>query len=92
MPGSSPHSSAVSFVVFWIMNALPGDPALVILGIDSTPQAKQEALRQQLGLDRPFFERYLGLASVGMLVGGSYGTSYILPPSGRCNSLWTACR
>jgi len=63
----------VSFVVFWIMNALPGDPALVILGIDSTPQA-QEALRQQLGLDRPFFERYLAWLG-GMLV-GDFGTSY----------------
>lgn len=63
----------VSFVVFWIMNALPGDPALVILGIDSTPQA-QEALRQQLGLDRPFVERYL--AWLGGLLVGDLGTSY----------------
>lgn len=63
----------VSFVVFWIMNALPGDPALVILGIDSTPQA-QEALRQQLGLDRPVVERYL--AWLGGLLVGDLGNSY----------------
>nr|WP_295462231.1 ABC transporter permease [Mesorhizobium sp.] len=63
----------VSFVVFWVMNVVPGDPALVILGIDSTPEA-QEALRRLLGLDQPFALRYLAWLA-GMLV-GDFGTSY----------------
>lgn len=63
----------VSFVVFWTMNALPGDPAMVILGIDSTEDARQ-ALSRQLGLDRPFLERYADWL-IGAL-GGDFGTSY----------------
>jgi peptide/nickel transport system permease protein len=63
----------VSFVVFWVMNVLPGDPALVILGIESTPQA-QESLRRELGLDRPFLERYAAWL-LGMVL-GDFGTSY----------------
>lgn len=63
----------VSFVVFWVMNVVPGDPTLVILGIDSTPEA-QQALRQQLGLDRPFLERYVSW--LGAMLTGDFGTSY----------------
>lgn len=71
----------VSVVVFAVMNLLPGDPALVILGIDSTPDA-QAALRSQLGLDVPLLERYwhwiVGLAH------GDFGVSYAfgVPVSG----------
>lgn len=64
---------AVSFIVFWTMNALPGDPALVILGLDSTEDARA-ALRLQLGLDEPFLERYADWL-VGALQ-GDFGTSY----------------
>lgn len=64
---------AVSLAVFLVMNALPGDPALVILGIDSTPEA-QAALRARLGLDRPLLERYLDWAG-GALI-GDFGVSY----------------
>ncbi|MCY3834783.1 MAG: ABC transporter permease [Chloroflexi bacterium] len=49
----------VTFVVFMIMQIVPGDPARVILG----PYASDESvagLRDRLGLDRPFFEQYLG--------------------------------
>lgn len=64
---------AVSFAVFWIMNVVPGDPTLVILGIDSTPEA-QAALRLELGLDQPFLTRYLGW--LGGMLAGDFGTSY----------------
>ena len=63
----------VSFVVFWIMNVVPGDPTLVILGIDSTPEA-QQALRRELGLDDPFLQRYA--AWLGGMATGDFGTSY----------------
>jgi len=64
---------AVSAVVFAIMNVLPGDPALVILGIDSTPEA-QAALREQLGLNAPLAARYLDW--IGAALTGDFGISY----------------
>lgn len=63
----------ISIVVFAIMNVLPGDPALSMLGIDSTADARA-ALREQLGLDAPAWQRYaewmVGLSR------GDFGTSY----------------
>lgn len=64
---------AVSFAVFWIMNVVPGDPSLVILGIDSTPEA-QAALRRELGLDQPFLTRYLSW--LGSMLVGDFGISF----------------
>lgn len=62
-----------SVIVFLVMEVLPGDPALLILGIDAPPETVA-ALRSQLGLDRPALVRYsdwiLGLAA------GEFGTSY----------------
>ncbi|MEP3331901.1 ABC transporter permease [Sedimentitalea sp.] len=49
---------AVSVVVFVVMNVLPGDPALTILGLDATDDALA-ALREQLGLNEPLLSRYL---------------------------------
>ena len=48
---------AVSIVVFAVMNVLPGDPALTILGMDATEDALA-ALREQLGLNEPLLVRY----------------------------------
>jgi peptide/nickel transport system permease protein len=64
---------AVSLVVFAVMNVLPGDPVLVILGIDSTPDA-QAALREQLGLDAPLVDRYLSW--IAGVVQGDFGMSH----------------
>ncbi len=63
----------VSLAVFLAMNALPGDPALVILGIDAPPDAV-EALRAKFGLDAPLAERWIEWAS-GALT-GDFGVSY----------------
>lgn len=63
----------VSAVVFAVMNILPGDPALSILGIDSTPDARA-ALRRELGLDVPVLERYV--AWLAGVLQGDFGTSY----------------
>ena len=49
---------AVSAVVFAVMNILPGDPALTILGLDATEDALA-ALREQLGLNEPLLTRYV---------------------------------
>ncbi|MBK0325833.1 ABC transporter permease [Rhodobacteraceae bacterium F11138] len=63
----------VSIVVFAVMNVLPGDPALTILGLDSTEEARA-ALRGRLGLDEPVVQRYL--AWIGGALHGDLGQSY----------------
>ncbi|WP_028708325.1 ABC transporter permease [Propionicicella superfundia] len=63
-----------SFVVFAVCQALPGDVAQQILGEQATPEAV-DALRQRLGLDRPFLVRYA--AWVGGMLSGDFGSSYL---------------
>lgn len=48
---------AISFVTFLLLALIPGDPAVVMLGADASPAAL-DRLRSQLGLDRPFLERF----------------------------------
>lgn len=48
----------VSIVTFFVVQILPGDPALLMLGTEATPEAYAR-LRQELNLDRPVLERYL---------------------------------
>jgi peptide/nickel transport system permease protein len=48
----------VSAVVFSVMNVLPGDPALTILGLDASEDALA-ALRESLGLNEPVLTRYV---------------------------------
>ena len=64
---------AVSVVVFAVMNVLPGDPALTILGLDATEDALA-ALREQLGLNEPVITRYF--AWIWGAVQGDFGTSH----------------
>ncbi|MFI5000582.1 MAG: ABC transporter permease [Reyranellales bacterium] len=49
---------AVTLLTFLIASLLPGDLASTILG-DQATQEKVEALRAQMGLDLPIWERYL---------------------------------
>jgi len=62
-----------SLVVFLVLEVLPGDPALVILGPDASPEAVA-ALREKLGLNTPAFIRYFEW--LGGLFIGQFGTSY----------------
>lgn len=64
---------AISIVVFAVMNILPGDPAMVILGLESTEDARA-ALREQLGLNAPAHIRYFQW--VGGVLTGDFGISY----------------
>jgi peptide/nickel transport system permease protein len=57
-----------------MVGALPGDPALIILGDKATPDQLQ-ALRAYLGLDQPVPIQYLRW--VGRLLHGDLGTSLI---------------
>lgn len=63
-----------SVLVFVALQALPGDLATQLLGRDATPDAVA-ALREQLGLDRPAWERYLGW--LGAALTGDLGTSLV---------------
>ena len=64
----------VSSAVFFMFKLVPGDVAVVRLGIEQTPEAVA-ALRAQLGLDRPLIVQYL--AWLAGLVRGDLGTSYV---------------
>ena len=63
----------VSLVVFAVMNVLPGDPAITILGIEATEEALA-ALRAQLGLNDPLHVRYLSW--IGGALRGDFGISH----------------
>ncbi|MCG8361280.1 MAG: ABC transporter permease [Kiloniellales bacterium] len=62
-----------SLVVFLVLEVLPGDPAAIMLGVNAREDTLA-ALRAELGLDRPAWERY-GLWLGGMLT-GDFGQSY----------------
>jgi peptide/nickel transport system permease protein len=49
---------ALSFVVFAMLRLVPGDPAVLVLGPEASPQALQ-ALREQLGLDQPIVAQFV---------------------------------
>lgn len=48
----------VAVVVFFAIRLIPGDPALLILGLDSTPEEREE-LRGVMGLDRPLILQFV---------------------------------
>ena len=62
-----------SIVVFAVMEVLPGDPALIMLGMSASPEALA-TLREQMGLNDPLPARYLAWFT-GML-SGDFGRSY----------------
>ncbi len=49
----------ISLVVFAMMRATPGDPVELMLGDALATPEQREALRRDMGLDRPLPERYL---------------------------------
>ena len=61
-----------SVVVFIVLQILPGDPALVILGPDAQADTLK-ALRHQLGLDLPVWLRYVHW--IGGILTGDFGRS-----------------
>ncbi len=63
----------ISFLVYLAFDIIPGDAALAALGTDVEPE-RLEALREEMGLNRPFLERYFDwLIS---FCRGDFGTSY----------------
>ncbi len=64
----------VSFLVFLAFDLIKGDVATAILQTEATPE-KLAALREELGLNDPFFVRYGRWAYD--FIRGDFGTSYI---------------
>lgn len=64
---------AAAVIVFVVLEVLPGDPALLMLGVDATPETLA-ALRERLGLDRPAPVRFF--TWIGGLLTLDLGQSY----------------
>ena len=47
-----------SILVFLVMRLIPGDPALLLVGTDASPE-DVERVREQLGLNEPLIEQYV---------------------------------
>lgn len=63
----------VTFIVFVSVRLVPGDPARVVAGLEANEETV-EAVRRDLGLDRPIFVQYL--VFMRGLVQGDFGESY----------------
>lgn len=63
----------ISMLVFGLMHLIPGDPAQVLLGFESTDPEQLARVRRDLGLDRPVPVQYLRW--MGRLLRGDLGTS-----------------
>lgn len=62
----------ITLVVFTLVY-VAGDPVTLMLSEDATPE-DVEAMRQALGLDKPFYIQYLKF--IGGLLQGDFGTSF----------------
>jgi peptide/nickel transport system permease protein len=65
---------AVVFIVYFVMDFTPGDPARLILG-ERARESQLAILRADLGLDRPFLARYADYLRQ-LVFHGDWGTSY----------------
>lgn len=63
----------VTFLVFMILQAVPGDPTVLMLATEWTPE-RAEVLRHELGLDRPLLVQYV--TWLGRLLTGDFGSQY----------------
>jgi len=66
----------LSFLIYGLMDLIPGDPATVSLGVRATRELV-EARRHAWGLDKPFLVRY-GTWLKGVLLHGDLGKSFYL--------------
>ncbi len=64
----------LSILVFAYVRALPGGPAIALLGERAT-QESVESINRELGLDQPIFVQYLRYA--GNLIQGDFGSSVL---------------
>ena len=60
----------VTVISFLLLQIVPGDPVIQILGAKATP-AQQEILRHELGLDKPVVVQYFSW--IGGILHGDFG-------------------
>ena len=72
-----PTVLVITLVVFAMMQAIPGDPIITLLG-DAYDEEDAEELRKEYGLDKPVYQQYA--VWVGKLLRGDWGESIL---SGR---------
>lgn len=65
----------VSFIAFMLMRALPGDFAIAAAGSQSVAPEVLDAIRRDLGLDRPLLEQYF--LWLGHALAGDLGRSFV---------------
>jgi peptide/nickel transport system permease protein len=70
--------AGASVVIFLILRALPGDPAIGLLTVNATPESLRE-LRAELGLDLPLHEQYFHW--IGGAIQGDLGRSFFFNQS-----------
>ncbi len=70
-----PQTLGVVTLIFLVFRWVPGDPALIVAGPSAT-QTQVEAIRRELGLDRPLWVQYV--AFLRGLSRGDLGTSLSL--------------
>jgi len=61
-----------SALVFVMIHMIPGDPALLLAGLDAGPDVVAQ-MRRELGLDRPLYQQYWRFLSGALR--GDFGTS-----------------
>ena len=64
----------VSVIVFAMITLTPGDPVQIMIGDQSITPEQEAALRRDLGLDRPIYERFF--VFLGNAVQGDFGQSF----------------
>lgn len=69
-----PVLAGVSLVVFLMVTLTPGDPVEIMLGDQRATAEQREALRHDMGLDRPPLERFFHFA--GNALAGDFGRSF----------------
>lgn len=64
----------VSVIVFVMITLTPGDPVQIMIGDQAITPEQEAALRHDLGLDRPMYERFF--LFLGNAVQGDFGQSF----------------
>lgn len=64
----------VTIITFSLMQIIPGDPVVTMLGTEATPQ-QIESLRHELWLDRPIYVQYIHW--LNNVLHGDFGVSFV---------------
>ena len=71
-----PVMFVVSLATFFILEAVPGDPAVTVAGVNADPAIVAE-IRAELGLDQPVIQRYFDW--LGGVLTGDLGRQLLTP-------------